>query len=406
MSGGTGVPELHGVDAASLPDFMRAFDLTFGHVGTPAQVDRLRAWIEYDRLVAASVGGRIVATSGAFSFDVSLPDAPPAPCAGITLVSVRSDQRRRGLLTRMMRELLDDAAARGEPFAALWASEAPIYGRFGFGPAAPTLTFDIERSVRFRTDGPLGDVVLVDHDQAAAEFPDVYEAARRRRPGTMGRNAAWWTRELADPEDRRGGAGEKRYALLPGRGYATYRLQGGWGDGVPDGTVEVFDLVALDGAANAALWRFVVDTDLSVRTRAGRRPVDDPLLASVTDPARLHASYDWPLQLRLVDLPAALHARRYRDDDTLVLAVHDAFRPANEGTWRLAVTDGQATVEPTDQQADLELDTETLAAVFLGGQRTTAFAAAGRVSASDRSAPARLDRLLATDSAPWHGGMF
>lgn len=407
MSGGAGGPELHGVDAASFPAFLRAFELTFGYVGTPANVERVRGWVEYDRLLAASVGGRIVATSGAFSFDVSLPDAPPAPCAGITLVSVRSDQRRRGLLTRMMRELLDDAAARGEPFAALWASESPIYGRFGFGPAAPTLSFDIERAhARLRTEGPVGDVVLVDRDEAGRAFPDLYEAARRARAGTMSRDHAWWGRELGDPEDRRDGAGEKRYALLPGRGYATYRLRGGWGGGVPDGTVEVFDLVALDGAANAALWRFVIDTDLSVRTRAGRRPADDPLLVSLTDPARLHASHDWPLQLRLVDLPAALRARRYRASDTVVLEVHDAFRPGNQGIWRLAVVDGEATVERTGEPADLALDAETLAAVFLGGRRTTTFAAAGRLRAPDRSAPARLDRLLATDSAPWHGGMF
>lgn len=400
-------PQLHGVDDEALPDFMRAFDLTFGQVGTPERVGRLRAWIEPERLVAASVDGQVVATSGAFSFEVSLPFAPPAACAGVTLVSVRADQRRRGLLTRMMGELLDQAAGRGEPFAALWASEAPIYGRFGFGPAAPTLAFDITRAhARFRTQGPVEDVVLVDEDAATGAFPALYEEARRTRPGTMARTTGWWTRELGDPDDRRDGAGEKRYALLPGRGYATYRLRPGWGAGVPDGTVEVLDLVALDPAANAALWRFVIDTDLSVRTRAARRPVDDPLLVSLTDPARLHASHDWPLQLRLVDVPRALTSRGYRTDDTLVLAVRDAFRPANQGTWRLAVTDGVATCEPTDRAADLELDVEVLGAVFLGGQRTTTFAAAGHTSATDRSAPARLDRLLTSDVAPWHGGMF
>lgn len=401
------VPHLHGVDDRSLPDFMRAFDLTFGLIGTPARIDRLRRWIELDRLVAASVDGQVVATSGAFTFEMSLPFAAPAPCAGITLVSVRADQRRRGLLTRMMADLLDDAAERGEPFAALWASEAPIYGRFGFGPAAPTLSFDITRAhARFRTEGPVEDVVLVDQDHAASTFPDLYEAARRTRPGTMARNDAWWGRELGDPEDRRDGAGEKRYALLPGRGYATYLLRPAWGEGVPDGTVEVSDLVALDGPATAALWRFVIDTDLSARTRAGRRPADDALLATLVDPARARATQDWPLQLRLVDLPRALTSRGYRIDDTLVIGVHDAFRPANQGTWRLSVDGGVATCEAVDLAPDLELDVETLGAVFLGGQRTTMFAAAGQVAAPDRSAPARLDRLMATDVAPWHGGMF
>ena len=35
-----------------------------------------------------------------------------------------------------MRAQLDDAHERGEPLAALWASEETIYGRFGYGLAS------------------------------------------------------------------------------------------------------------------------------------------------------------------------------------------------------------------------------------------------------------------------------
>ncbi|MGI8415196.1 MAG: GNAT family N-acetyltransferase [Nakamurella sp.] len=35
-----------------------------------------------------------------------------------------------------MKHQLADVAKRGEPLAALWASESLIYGRFGYAPAA------------------------------------------------------------------------------------------------------------------------------------------------------------------------------------------------------------------------------------------------------------------------------
>ena len=35
----------------------------------------------------------------------------------------------------MMTHQLEQVAERGEPLAALWASESLIYGRFGYGPA-------------------------------------------------------------------------------------------------------------------------------------------------------------------------------------------------------------------------------------------------------------------------------
>jgi predicted acetyltransferase len=390
-----------------LAGWIAAFDLTFGITAPDGALERLRRVIEPDRLVAARRGGTVVGTAGAYSFELALPGAEPAPCAGVTLVSVRADHRRRGVLRRMMAELLDQAATRGEPFAALWASEHPIYGRFGFGPAVPNTRLEIDRGhARFRVPAPVEAVELVDAEAAAARFPGIYATARQHRPVLFGRSPSWWDRDLGDPVERRGGAGEKRYALLGDRGYAIHRLRPAWEAGVPSGTVEVQELVALDAEATAALWRFVVDTDLSARTVAGRRPADDPLPAMLDDPARARPQADGPLYLRLVDVPAALTARRYPVDGQVTLELHDAFRPANQGRWRLRIVDGLATCEPSAAAPELELDAEALASVALGGVRVSTLAAAGRLTVHDAVAVGRADRLLATEAAPWHGFMF
>src|SRR6266571_3600985 len=58
------------------------------------------------------------------------------PCAGVTAVGVHPTHRRRGVLRSMMDAQLRDVHERGEPLAALWASEETIYSRFGYGIAS------------------------------------------------------------------------------------------------------------------------------------------------------------------------------------------------------------------------------------------------------------------------------
>lgn len=399
--------ELGRVDDAGFPAFRRAFAATFGFDYSDDELERGRWVAEIDRLVAArDADGRIVGTSGAYTFGMSLPGGVDAPCSGISVISVRADHRRRGLLSRMMGQLFADADDRGEPFAALWASESPIYGRYGFGPAVPTLDVTIERQHgALHHDGPVGEVELLDPDAVTDTFPALHEAARRARGGMMTRPAGWWRRLVADPPDARDGAGPLRYALLPGRGFATYRLKPDWGTGAPVGTVQLEDLVALDPEATAALWRFVIDTDLAAKVEVVRRPVDDPVRTLLVDPTRASFSHGWPLWVRLLDLPAAVAARRYLADGTAVLEVADDLRPANAGRWRIEVADGSAHGERTDAAPDLTMDTSALATVLLGGVRTTQLHLASQVQGGHDAALA-LDRLLATDLAPTSDLMF
>lgn len=404
---GTPDIELLRIDEGRFDAFRTAFNDVFGESAPEASASIARGTAEYERFLGAYRSGQVVGTAGAFSFDLSLPWAEPAGCAGVTVVSVRADHRRRGLLTRMMHQLLDDADDRHEPFAALWASEGPIYGRYGFGPAIPTGSIRIDADhARFRVEADPGAVQLVDADEAARRFPAIHDAVRRQRHGMMSRSEPWWTRELADLSEQREGAGPKRYALIHGRGYAVHRLRPVWDDGVPRGIVEVQELVATDADAYRALWRFVIDTDLAATVTAGSIPVDDPISVLLDDPVRSRLAQSWPVYLRLVDVPEALMARGYRVDDTLTMRVHDRSRPRNDRAWRLAVRDGVARCEPFEGGVDLELDVTTLATLSLGGVRVTSLAAAGAIVASTADAVPRLERLLATDVAPWHGSMF
>ena len=70
-------------------------------------------------------------------------------------IHVSATHRRQGLLSRMMAAELGAAAGRGEPLAALIAAEWPIYGRYGFGPAAEGSSWYLDaRSAAFIRELP------------------------------------------------------------------------------------------------------------------------------------------------------------------------------------------------------------------------------------------------------------
>jgi len=387
----------------------QAIEAAFGSELSPARLELERSTYEPDRFLGAfTAQGEIVGSSGAFSFELALPGGTTAGCAGVTAVAVRQDHRRRGLLTAMMLRLLEQADERGEPFAALWASEGGIYGRYGFGPAIPTTRIEVARDRLVLRDPVATDEVrVIDATAAVGLVGELYGRARSQRPGLLSRSAAWWHRLLVhDPADERDGAGPRTIAVLRDGGYVVYRLQPHWERDVPCGTVRVEELVSLHPQATAQLWTFLAATDLAVTIMAPGRPTDDPLRSMVVDPAHVHVRSGSPVYLRILDVPAALAARHYPVDERIVLDVTDRLFPERSGTFEVVVSDGVAQVTPTDADADLALGIEELGMLYLGGVRPTMLRQAGRVEQRRSDAVARCERLLAWDQAPMQCSEF
>ncbi len=333
--------------------------------------------------------------------------------AAVAGVGVSPTHRRRGVLTAMMRRQLDDERQRGTIAAILWASEPSIYGRYGFGLATWRAVVDTEpERARFRDPTPaVGRVRIVDEDEASRLFPAIYERVRPHEPGFLARSPEWWRwRYLEDAPRRRDRGRLFRVALeLDGRpeGYAIYRLQTPFDDrGLPDGRLDVIDAQAATPAATRELWQYLFGVDLVARVRAFRLGPDHPLLLTLADPRRLRLNLRDGLWLRLLDVPAALAARRYAAAGTLVLDLADAFIPENAGRWRLAADVEDARAEPTSDPPDLALDAEALGMAFLGGTSFGALLRAGRVTELAPDAATRADALFRTPTAPWCADEF
>jgi predicted acetyltransferase len=402
------------------PDDVRAFlappMAAFGDELSDAEFEEWNHLLEPDRLIAAFDGETPIGTAGAYTFGMTVPGGEAA-AAGVTVVGVEPGHRRRGVLRSLMRHQLDDVHGRGEPLAILWASESAIYQRFGYGLGTLNGSFEIDRgrTAWLRPWEPEGRLRLVDAAEALATFPPVYERLRAVTPGALTRTETWWRWGiLHDAEHMRRGAGPKFRYLYEvdgvAEGYAIYRPKNEWDDRGPKGQVLVVEAMAVTPRAERAVWGFLFSIDLMRSTKAGRVPVPNPLQLTLADPRALGLTVGDGLWVRLVDLPAALTARRYGASDALVLDVADAFCPWNAGRWRVATVGdpgaAAATVERAGDPADLVVDVADLAAAYLGAFRLSDLARAGRVEERTAGALRRADALFAAEAPAWCATMF
>jgi predicted acetyltransferase len=345
-----------------------------------SDVELERALFDLDRVYGAFDGAEIVGSAGVFTRSMTLPGAGQHPVAAVTSVAVRPAHRRRGAMSMLMRDqlhLLHDSGL--ESFAALWASEGGIYGRFGYGMAAEFARLRIPRGAKFLDGVDIGTerVREVPRDEALPLMKEIYDRVAPTRTGWLDRTDAAWAYHLRDEEHHRDGQSAYRFVLHP-KGYAVYRAQPGSDDRGPRYVLHVRELTAVDSQAYAALHRYLLDVDW-VSESTFFTGSDEPVKHLLVDPRQVLRRTMDSLWVRLVDLDRALVLRRYLSDVDAVLEVTDALCPWNAGRWRLTVKSGEATVQRVSDEPDVALDIAALGAVFLGGTRLAALAAAQRV---------------------------
>ena len=385
-----------------------------GHL--PAMVD---AYLRDDRTLTAVYDD----DAPEYAWDPAIPVATYATMANrlnvggpqllpahlVTAVTVRPTHRRRGILRRMITADLAGARQAGYALAALTASEATIYGRFGFGAATSTAGVEVDtRGGLDFTAPPQGTVAVADSGRLLVLAPEIHRAHLDRTFGALGRQHGYamrasgaWSEDSFEPE--KGLRGVIRYNRegVPD-GYATYKSLG-WK--TQPHTMKINDLVAATDEAYRELWRYLGSIDLVERLGFDSAPVEDPLPWMLTDRRRYRVvSVDDVLWLRILDPGAALEARGYSGDGTVVLDVEDPLGHA-AGSWLLEVHGGTGTVRSATE-ADLRqhpraaVDIAALGSLYLGAVSGRTLAAAGGVRAPEQ-ALAVLDELFTAGLAPY-----
>jgi predicted acetyltransferase len=380
----------------------------FGSEWDEETAERFTRNMPVERTHAAWDGDRIVGGAGVFPFGMTVPGGE-LPVAGISVVGVLPTHRRRGILTELMREQLDDVHRRGEPLAMLWASEAPIYGRFGYGMAslAGDVEIGLDRAQFARPVAPVGSTRLLSPEESLEVLPPLYERIRRERPGMIARSGDWWElRRLNEADWSRRGAGPLNRVVLEVDGepaaYALYRIKFTWEGGENTSEVRVIEAFGTTPHATAGIWRYLLDIDWMPTLTADHLPIDHPLFHLLAEPRRLGFRASDALWCRLVDVEAALSGRSYAAGGEVVLEVADAFCPWNEGHW-LVGTHG---AERTESPGELALDAAAFGSVYLGGFTFEQLCDAGRVQELEPGAVGRADDLFRTSRAPWCPEIF
>ncbi|MGY4859312.1 GNAT family N-acetyltransferase [Cryobacterium sp. AP23] len=355
-----------------------------------------------------------VATVRSWEMGLTVPGGAALPSWAISSVTVSPTHRRQGIARAMLTAELRTAVRLGLPMAMLTVSEATIYGRYGFGPSARQSSYIVDTArARWIGPTPAGRVQFVSPESLLTDGPAVFERTRERSPGEVDRREIWWKRALGllpnEPDAHKRGIRAVRYDDADGAiaGFALYEIA--LQDVSQPGRLKLVDLVAATDDAYAALWRFVIEMDMVNEIAAGLRSVSEPVAWQVSDHRAVRKTGERDhLWLRILDVPAALNARRYTAPGDYLLDVTDDLGFA-KGRFLLTVAaDGSGQAQELvgahgaipAGAVEVALTAADLASLYLGGTSAVDLARAGRITEKTADAAIRLDTALHSAYAP------
>lgn len=362
-------------------------------------------WLADHLAIGAWDGDLCVGHAGSFEFDTLVPGGTWLPTSGLTRVGVLPTHTRRGLLSQMIRRLLDDHRAAGRPIASLRASEAVIYGRFGFGLAGEGCSIAVQpRRVRPIRGAAPGTMRLLTAEEARTVVPDIYSRADHR-PGALTRIPFMWHRILMDLSETKKATHVAVHTSPDGvdDGYVFYDVQWEEHDLAERlGTGWLRDLFGASPAVELALWDYLVNVSLLRTIFAENRPVDEVVRHAMHDVRGYEVRQRWDEQwIRLLDVERCLAVRSFNDAPAVTIAVDDPWYDDNCATFRVSAEG----VQRVDTAPDLTAPIDAVSAAYMGAVPWRDLLAVGRVG-GDIASAARADALFAHYPTTWSGTFF
>ncbi|MCV7228109.1 GNAT family N-acetyltransferase [Mycolicibacterium komossense] len=363
--------------------------------------------LEPDRFLGAVADDQtVIGGADSYSSWLAVPGGNRVPHAAVTHVGVLPTHARRGIARGLITAQFEDFARRGEVVATLRASEATIYGRFGYAVASSAVSISVRtaRGALLTGVADPGPVTLIDdHHDGPGLVRTIYQDARWA--GAVHRTDGWWS--LRATQRERDSAPHYLVTFAQEEvdiGYASYRPAdpSHWFSSAHREVI-VDDFVAHSDAAYLALVRHLLTLDLVDIVTFESRPIDDPLPTLLIDrrAATVGAQHDetW---LRLIDVQAALSARAYGPGRPVIIAVTDPLLGANNATFEISAE----SVRRVEHEPELTVDVRGLAASYLGGTPWTHLALAGLASEHAVGAANAADQLFGTERLPFSGTTF
>lgn len=301
------------------------------------------------------------------------------PMAGIAGVVVSPEYRGRGVGSRLMRGVLGRCRELGSPITALYPATLPVYRYLGyeFGGARYRFTF---AASELRTLG--GKAAIRKGGPAdASRLLELVAAVRGtgRESGMLG----WPVDRVREWLEE-----DTTFCYVCPDGFVVYSWDGD--------DLRVDECVALSEATARALWATVGSGASIARWVHAYVGPDDPVHLLLREEAEKQTQIQrW--MFRMVDAPAALAARGWAPGVSieLPLELEDPELPGNAGSWTLRVSDGTASLTPSEAvDGALRLNARGLAALYAGRPMST-LRRTGLATAGEPETDARLDATFA-----------
>lgn len=324
--------------------------------------------------------------------------------AGVSGIATQPEHRRQGLLRRIHTQAFGEMRTAGQHVAALWASQAAIYQRYGYAMTTVMRYYAVDSAdIRFHDDDLGSGLVRRVESETAIELIDgIYVRFVADGMCYLVRTPEDWREILKSrPDGGPAWVAVCRDADDEPQGYVVYTLRAGkLPHRTRDQELVIRDLAWLTSDAYRSLWRFIAGHDLVGRVRWESAPADDPASEYFLEPRQLNAVDYEGVWSRIVDAAGALAERGYdvEADLTIKLAA-DPLTPWNDGTWRLEASPDGAHVTPSKRPAEVELDCKALVSLYTGFRSANDLANWGLL-VGDRQTVARADRIFRTRHAP------
>lgn len=401
--------------------FFRVPSIVFGnYTGEPAPTQTEGGFgILPEWSLCAFEDGVLATTYGAFPLVMRM-NGRKAPLAGVTIVGTLPQFRRRGHLRQIMQaDFQRRYEQRMEPIAALLASIAAIYQRYGYAVCSTSVRYQIDpKLVNFAPTLPAtaGTWREASFDERPL-LERLYREFAAPRNGYLHRAPVMWDGQVLGIGAMDGAdgmpAGRSLLAVYEEQGeptgYLAYlpRSMQTAADGAPPGQrVIVRDFIWNTPGAYRAGWEFVRNFDLASRIWMPSMPTDDPAMSVMLDPRELNATHRDHLMGRILDIERALPLRPYGAEGRVVFEVRDEMCPWNAGRWALETSGPEAAVARTKESAQLTLDVSALAQLLWGQVSPTNEVRSGRAETTGAAPLALWDAIWRTEYAPFCPNWF
>ena len=392
--------EFRSVSAEEMPALRKLATYVFAFNGEPSPEDDVpSAWTQ-----GAFHRGRLVASSVAHPFKIRM-NGRGVPADGVAAVGTDPGYRRRGLVRRLIGDLLHRAYENGHPVSILWASKGAIYQRFGYGLGGLYVSYSFDPSLAaFQFGGRAGGHTrLLDKDKALPLARPLYRDYIEQRNLLLHRTSLHW-------EDAFRNGKRKPYCAVHFNagdnpdGYMFYTTTDHpTGRDVEGQEMAITDFVWRDINGYRGLWEFIRAHDLAGRVVTSLTAPDDPASSMLLEPRILNRRSGDGIWLRAVDAALALARRGYQHAGEVLIEVEEDHEcPWNVGTFRLATDGKQAECTKLSRSGEVRITPQGLASLLAGQSSLGQLLRIGR--ASGDLAPSRLaglDALFSTRFAPY-----